>query len=171
MHFIPGHHRANDARYQERVSDEAAEKRWASLPLPGPEENQLGQRWTNWNKLARGLGHLDGKRFRAVFLTDVSEQQSAIIAPQGNGSEEGNTLLEKEQARGQLFSATECHNFVLQRLETRRKVAQRAALIRSDPPQHSPLFPVSQVAEISGGVSRGTLFGGGSFEGSGKAYH
>ena len=123
-----------DARYQERVSDEAAEKRWASLPLPGLEEHQLVQWWTNWNKLARGLGHLDGKSFRVVFLTIVSEHHSAIIAPQGNGSEEGNTLLKKEQARGQLFSATECYNFVLQRLETRRKVAQRAALIRSDPP-------------------------------------
>ena len=84
--------------------------------------------------MARGLGHLDGKRFRAVFLTIVSEHHSAIIAPEGNGSEEGNTLLEKEQARGQLFSATECYNFVLQHLETRRKVAQRAALIRSNPP-------------------------------------
>ena len=62
-----------------------------------------------------------------MFLTIVSEHHSAIIAPQGNGSEEGSTLLEKEQARGQLFSATECYNFVLQRLEMRRKVAQREA--------------------------------------------
>ena len=148
-----------DARYQERVSNEAAEKRWASLPLPGPEEHQLVQWWTNCNNLARVLGHLDGKRFRAVFLTIVSVHHSATIAHQGTGSEEGNTLLKKEQARGQLFSATECYNFVLQRLKTRRKVAQRAALIRSNPPQHSPLVPVSQVAEIllgiSGGISGG----------------
>ena len=84
-----------DARYQERVSDEGAEKRWASLPLPGPEEHQLVQWWTNWNNLARGLGHLDGKRFRAVFLTIVSEHHSAIKAAQGGGSEEGSTLLKK----------------------------------------------------------------------------
>ena len=90
-----------------------------------------------------------------MFLTIVSEHHSAIIAPQGNGSKEGNTILGKEQARGQLFSATECYNFVLQRLNTWRKVAQRAALIRSNPPQHSPLFPVSQVAEISGGILGG----------------
>ena len=32
-----------DTRYRERVSEEAAEQRWASLPLLGPEEHQLVQ--------------------------------------------------------------------------------------------------------------------------------
>ena len=90
-----------------------------------------------------------------MFLTIVSEHHSAIIAPEGNGREEGNTLLEKEQARGQLFSANECYNFVLQRLETQKKVAQGAALICSNTPPALPLFLVSQVAEISGGISGG----------------
>ena len=92
-----------DARYQERVSDEAAEKRWASLPLPGPEEHQLVQWWTNWNRLALVLGHLDGKRLRAVFLTIFSEHHSAIIAPQGNGSEEENTPSKRSSSRAAFF--------------------------------------------------------------------
>ena len=103
-----------DTRYRERVSEEAAEQRWASLPLLGPEEHQLVQDWTNWNKLGRGVT-ATGRRQRMVFLTAVSKHHSALIAPKEGGGE-GNTLLEREQARGSLFSATECYNLILDRL-------------------------------------------------------
>ena len=55
-----------DTRYRERVSEGAAEQRWASLPLLGPEEHQLVQYWTNWNKLGRGVT-ASGRRQRMVF--------------------------------------------------------------------------------------------------------
>ena len=73
-----------DTRYWEWVSEEAAEQRWASLPLLGPEEHQLVQYWTNWNKLGRGVT-ASGRRQRMVFLTSVSKHHSALIAPKEGG--------------------------------------------------------------------------------------
>ena len=86
------------------------------------------QYWTNWNKLGQGVT-ASSRRQRMVFLTSVSKHHLALIAPK-EGRGEGNTLLEREQARGSLFSATDCYNLILDRLEVRRKVAQKAALIR-----------------------------------------
>ena len=90
-----------DTRYRERVSEEAAEQRWASLPLQGPEEHQLVQYWTNWNKLGRGVS-ASGRRQRMVFLTSVSKHHSALIAPKEGGGKE--TLCSSENKPGKACS-------------------------------------------------------------------
>ena len=126
-----------DLKYQQRVSDEAIEQRWSSLPLSGPEDHHLVQWWTTWNRMAEAL-EPDGSRYRAVFLNLVSKYHAAIVSPQGCGNEDGNIILEKEAARGEPFTATQCYNFIL----------QRASLIQM--PGATPIFqtPAQPVLHI-----------------------
>ena len=94
-----------DLKYQQRLSDEAIEQPWSSLPLSGPEDHHLVQWWTTWNWMAEALKP-DGSRYRAVFLNLVRKNHAAIISPQGCGNEDRNTILETEDARGDPFTAT-----------------------------------------------------------------
>ena len=46
---------AMDAKYASRVSEDALEKRWASFPLPGPEEHHLKAWYTRWCDIAKSF--------------------------------------------------------------------------------------------------------------------
>ena len=123
--------RLMDERYAARVSAEALEKRWSSFPLQGPEDHHLISWYTKWVDLAKGF-QPSGATFRRVFLALCKEHHSRFLFPPPGLGGHGTTLLEVEAAGGKPFSAGECYNFLLERLETQRKVSQAAAIVRGE---------------------------------------